>query len=669
MPIELINSTDGPLRMIVVALDGPSGSGKSSTSKAIALRAGWSYLDTGALYRAVTHIALSIKSENPKEILAQLALNPISFTPDPRDPRVFTGEVDISTVIRSNEVTDHVSVISALPEIRAELLKLQRSIISKADLGIVVEGRDIGTVVCPEAALKIYLTADIAARAGRRDAELADLSQGVEQVGASLAQRDEIDSTRATSPLAPAFDAVHIDSTSLTLQETIDRIWEILSQRSLLGLPIVAILGRPNVGKSTLINRFIGRREAIVEDTPGVTRDRVQYECEWAGRRFIVMDTGGWESKPDGISVQVSASAELAMQEADVLCFVVDAQVGALDEDDILVQELRKAKKPTILIANKVDGDNDESDAHALWNIGLGEPRFVSALHGRGSGDLLDAIVKEMPEVGAAQVQDGYRRIALIGRPNVGKSSLFNALAGESRSIVDDVAGTTRDPIDELIEFGGSIWRFVDTAGLKKRANQASGTDYYATLRTQTALERCECAVVVLDASVPISEQDLRIITMVEEAGKAMVIVMNKWDLVDDDRRVQLDREIERHLDQVEWAQRVNVAAKTGWHRDRLAPALRTAIDSWERRVPTSKLNSFLGALIGATPPPVRGGKQPKVYYATQAGIAPPKFVVFSSGWIEASYRRFIERRLREEFKFPGTPVQVAIRVKERDKE
>ena len=655
--------------MIVVALDGPSGSGKSSTSKAIALRAGWSYLDTGALYRAVTHIALSIKSENPKEILAQLALNPISFTPDPRDPRVFTGEVDISTVIRSNEVTDHVSVISALPEIRAELLKLQRSIISKADLGIVVEGRDIGTVVCPEAALKIYLTADIEARAGRRDAELADLSQGVEQVGTSLAQRDEIDSTRATSPLAPAFDAVHIDSTTLTLQETIDRIWEILSQRSLLGLPIVAILGRPNVGKSTLINRFIGRREAIVEDTPGVTRDRVQYECEWAGRRFIVMDTGGWESKPDGISVQVSASAELAMQEADVLCFVVDAQVGALDEDDILVQELRKAKKPTILIANKVDGDNDESDAHALWNIGLGEPRFVSALHGRGSGDLLDAIVKELPEVGAAQVQDGYRRIALIGRPNVGKSSLFNALAGESRSIVDDVAGTTRDPIDELIEFGGSIWRFVDTAGLKKRANQASGTDYYATLRTQTALERCECAVVVLDASVPISEQDLRIITMVEEAGKAMVIVMNKWDLVDEDRRVQLDREIERHLDQVEWAQRVNVAAKTGWHRDRLAPALRTAIDSWERRVPTSKLNSFLGALIGATPPPVRGGKQPKVYYATQAGIAPPKFVVFSSGWIEASYRRFIERRLREEFKFPGTPVQVAIRVKERDKE
>ena len=655
--------------MIVVALDGPSGSGKSSTSKNIAIRAGWNYLDTGALYRAITFIALSIKSENPKDIIAAVIETPITFISDPRDPQIFVGDKNVSIEIRSNEVTDHVSKISALPEIRAELLDLQRKIIAKADRGIVVEGRDIGTVVCPDAALKIYLTADIAARAVRRDAEQKEDSRGVAAVEESLANRDEIDSTRTVSPLAMATDAVHIDSTELNLGETVERIWELLSQRSLLGLPIVAILGRPNVGKSTLINRFIGRREAIVEDTPGVTRDRVQYECEWGGRRFIIMDTGGWESKPDGISVQVSAGAELAMQEADVLCFVVDAQVGALDEDDVLVQELRKAKKPTILVANKVDGDNDESDAHALWNIGLGEPHFVSALHGRGSGDLLDAIVKDLPEVGGAQVQDGYRRIALIGRPNVGKSSLFNALAGESRSIVDDVAGTTRDPIDELIEFGGSIWRFVDTAGLKKRANQASGTDYYATLRTQTALERCECAVVVLDASVPISEQDLRIITMVEEAGKAMVIVMNKWDLVDEDRRTQLDKEIERHLDQVEWAQIVNVAAKTGWHRDRLAPALRTAIDSWERRVPTSKLNSFLGALIGATPPPVRGGKQPKVYYATQAGIAPPKFVVFSSGWIEASYRRFIERRLREEFKFPGTPVQVAIRVKERDKE
>jgi GTP-binding protein len=651
---------------IVVAIDGPSGAGKSSTAKAIATRAGWNYLDTGALYRAVTWLALEYKCEEPFSILQAIKDHPIRFNADPSDPSVFAGETAITHAIRGTSVTENVSRISALPEIRRELLNLQHRIIDAAERGIVVEGRDIGTVVAPEAGLKIYLTADLDARAVRREIETEDKSVDVKQ---SLDSRDAVDSTRAVSPLVMAADAVEVDSTYLDLDETIERIWELLKKRNLLGLPIVAILGRPNVGKSTLINRFLGRREAIVEDTPGVTRDRVQYECEWGGRRFIIMDTGGWEAKPDGIAVQVSAGSELAMQEADVLCFVVDAQVGALDEDDALVQHLRKAKKPTILIGNKVDGEREEAEAHGLWSLGLGEPRFVSALHGRGSGDLLDHIVKVLPEVGRAQNQDGYRKVALIGRPNVGKSSLFNAIAGESLSIVDDAAGTTRDPVDSLLSFGGSTWRFIDTAGLKKRANQDSGTDYYASLRTATALERCEVAVVVLDASEPITEQDLRVITMVEEAGKAMVIVMNKWDLVDEDRRNQLDREIDRHLDQVEWAQRVNIAAKTGWHRDRLAPALRTALDSWERRVPTAKLNSFLGALIGATPPPVRGGKQPKVYYATQAGIAPPKFVVFSSGWIEASYRRFIERRLREEFKFPGTPVQVAVRVKERDKE
>ncbi len=649
---------------VVVAIDGPSGAGKSSTSKAIAIRAGWNYLDTGALYRAATWIALENNLTDASEIVQALKRFPIRFVSDPTSPNVFAGDTQITHAIRGTSVTENVSRISAIPQVREELLVIQRKIISQSERGVVVEGRDIGTVVAPDAALKIYLTADIDARATRRESEITDKNIDVKT---SLENRDSVDSTRAISPLAMAFDAVEVDSTNLDLDETVERIWELLRQRSLLGLPIVAILGRPNVGKSTLINRFLGRREAIVEDTPGVTRDRIQYECEWGGRRFIIMDTGGWEAKPDGISVQVSAGAEIAMQEADVLAFVVDAQVGALDEDDILVQHLRKAKKPLILIGNKVDGEREESEAHGLWSLGLGEPYFVSALHGRGSGDLLDHIVAELPEVGGAQTQDGYRKVALIGRPNVGKSSLLNALAGENRSIVDDVAGTTRDPVDELIEFGGSIWRFIDTAGLKKRANQASGTDYYASLRTQTALERCEVAVVVLDASEPITEQDLRVITMVEEAGKAMVIVMNKWDLVDEDRRDQLDREIDRHLDQVEWAQRVNVAAKTGWHRDRLAPALRTALDSWEKRVPTAKLNSFLGALIGATPPPVRGGKQPKVYYATQAGIAPPKFVVFSNGWIEASYRRFIERRLREEFSFPGTPVQVAIRVKERD--
>jgi GTP-binding protein len=652
---------------IVVAIDGPSGAGKSSTSKLIAHRAGWNYLDTGALYRGVTWLSIEKNEQDPHKLLELLKLFPLRFNCDPLTPILFVGDTDVSISIRSQEVNDRVSFIAAVPEIRNELLAIQRQYIKNASRGIVVEGRDIGSVVAPESALKLYLTADLEARALRREAEI-EVQISTQEVRESLDGRDLIDTTRKVSPLQMAADAVLIDSTLLNLEETVERVWELLRERNLLGLPIVGILGRPNVGKSTLINRFIGRREAIVEDTPGVTRDRVQYECEWGGRRFIVMDTGGWESKPDGISVAVSAGAEIAMEQSDVICFVVDAQIGALDEDDVLVQELRKAKKPIVLIANKVDSEREESDAHSLWNLGLGEPYFVSALHGRGSGDLLDKVVAHLPEVGRAQVQDGYRRVALIGRPNVGKSSLLNALAGEERSIVSEIAGTTRDPVDELISFGGSTWRFIDTAGLRKRSNQASGTDYYASLRTQAAIERCEVAVIVLDASEAISEQDLRILTMAEEAGKAMVIVMNKWDLVDEDRRDQLDREIDRHLDQIEWAQKVNVAAKTGWHRDRLAPALRTAIDSWEKRVPTSKLNSFLGALIGATPPPVRGGKQPKIFYATQAGIAPPKFVIFSSGWIEASYRRFIERRLREEFSFPGTPVQVAIRVKEREK-
>ena len=648
---------------IIVAMDGPSGAGKSSTSKAIAKRAGWNYLDTGALYRGATWLAMQKNISDAKILVEALMDEKLTFNADPDKPTLKCGKTDITDAIRSEEVTAHVSTYAAMPEVRAELLLLQRKIINDSQRGIVVEGRDIGTVVAPQSQLKIFLTADLEARAKRREAELntdKDLTE-------SLAVRDEKDSTRTASPLEKAIDAFEINSTELSLEETVEVIWELLKERQLLGLPIVAILGRPNVGKSTLINRFLGRREAIVEDVPGVTRDRVRYECEWNSREFILMDTGGWESHPDGISIGVSAGAEIAIQEADVILFVVDAQVGAQTEDEAMVDALRKSKKKVFLVANKVDSQKEESEAHALWNLGLGEPHFVTALHGKGSADLLDLVVSSLPEVGSAIVKDNHRKVALIGRPNVGKSSLLNAIAGEQLSLVDDKAGTTRDPVDSLIEFGGTTWRFVDTAGIKKRANQASGSDYYSILRTQVALERAEVVALVLDASEPMTDQDLKIISMVEDAGKALVLVMNKWDLVDEDRRIQLDKELDRHLTHITWAQRVNVAAKTGWHRDRLAPALRTALASWETRVPTGKLNSFLGALIGATPPPVRGGKQPKVYYATQAGIAPPKFVVFTNDWIEPPYRRFIERKLREEFGFEGSPVQVSVKVRERD--
>jgi len=321
-----------------------------------------------------------------------------------------------------------------------------------------------------------------------------------------------------------------------------------------------------------------------------------------------------------------------------------------------------------ILAANKVDDERAESDAAALWSLGLGEPWPVSAVHGRGSGDLLDAILEALPAAppDVSDLPIGPRRVALLGKPNVGKSSLLNRLAGEERALVDPVAGTTRDPVDSLIELGGATWRFVDTAGLRRRVREASGAEYYSSLRTNAALAAAEVAIVLVDASEPLAEQDLRVISMVAEAGRALVLAFNKWDLVDEDRRHELDREIDRQLARVTWAPRLNVSARTGRAVDRLAPALEAALAGWETRVPTGRLNSWLGEVIAATPPPVRGGKQPKVLFVTQAGVRPPKFVLFASGFLEAGYRRFLERRLREDFGFAGTPIEISVRVRDK---
>ncbi|WP_213455321.1 ribosome biogenesis GTPase Der [Rhizomonospora bruguierae] len=433
-------------------------------------------------------------------------------------------------------------------------------------------------------------------------------------------------------------------------------------------LPVVAVVGRPNVGKSTLVNRIIGRRQAVVEDVPGVTRDRVAYDAQWSGRQFTVVDTGGWEPDARDRAAAIAAQAEAAVQTADAVLFVVDATVGATDVDEAAVRMLRRGGKPVILVANKVDNAALEIEATSLWSLGLGEPHPVSALHGRGSGDLLDAILDALPDVppvteGAPR---GPRRVALVGRPNVGKSSLLNRIAGEERSVVDPVAGTTVDPVDSLVRLGGETWQLVDTAGLRKRSGQASGTEYYASLRTAGAIDAAEVAVVLLDASEPISEQDQRILTMVVEAGRALVIAFNKWDLVDADRRYYLEKEIDRDLRRLPWAIRVNISAKTGRAVDRLAPALRKALEGWEQRVPTGRLNQWLTALVQATPHPVRGGRAPRVLFATQAGIAPPRFVLFTTGPIDAGYQRFIERKLREEFGFEGSPVEVAVRPRKR---
>ncbi len=432
-------------------------------------------------------------------------------------------------------------------------------------------------------------------------------------------------------------------------------------------LPIVAVVGRPNVGKSTLVNRIIGRREAVVEDTPGVTRDRVRYESEWNGIPFIVVDTGGWEHDAIGMSEQVSAQAEAAINTSDVVVFVVDATVGATDADEQIVRVLRQAKVPVILVANKVDDERAELEATRLWSLGLGEPYTVSALHGRGSGDLLDVVLAALPEEGSGQARPrGPHRVALLGKPNVGKSSLLNALTGEKRAVVDSVAGTTVDPVDELVEMDNEEWILVDTAGIRRKSKNASGHEYFATLRTKSALDKADVAVVLLDASAPLTEQDLRIISMVVESGRALVIAFNKWDLVDEERRYYLEREIERDLVQVAWAPRINFSAKTGWHKDRLVPALRTAIAGWETRVPTGRMNAFLADIVASHPHPVRGGKQPKIMFGTQASVAPPVFVLFTTGFLEAGYRRFVERRFREEFGFAGSPIVINLRIREK---
>lgn len=439
-------------------------------------------------------------------------------------------------------------------------------------------------------------------------------------------------------------------------------------------LPVVAIVGRPNVGKSALVNRILGRREAVVEDTPGVTRDRVTYKAEWMDRRFTLVDTGGWEPDARGIDRSVAAQAEVAIDLSDVVLFVVDAMVGATSTDEHVVKLLRKSGKPVFLVANKVDDARQEPEAAALWNLGLGEPYPVSAIHGRGVADLLDEIMKVLPEISAVAGHEigGPRRVAILGRPNVGKSSLLNKAAGEERVVVNELAGTTRDPVDEVVEVGGKMWRFVDTAGIRRRVHLQQGADFYASLRTSAALEKAEVAVVVLDVSEPLSEQDVRIIDLVLESGRALVLAFNKWDRLNDDdmedidRRRYLEREIEQDLAHVAWAPRVNISARTGRHLDKLVPALETALASWDQRISTGKFNAFLAELVAEHPHPLRGGKQPRILFGTQAATRPPTFVLFTTGFLDPGYRRFIQRRLREVFGFEGTPIVTNMRVRER---
>ncbi|MCZ9308708.1 ribosome biogenesis GTPase Der [Corynebacterium sp. c6VSa_13] len=429
----------------------------------------------------------------------------------------------------------------------------------------------------------------------------------------------------------------------------------------------VAVVGRPNVGKSSLVNRFLGRREAVVEDTPGVTRDRVSYLAEWTNRRFWVQDTGGWDPNVRGIHAAIARQAEGAMETADVIVFVVDSKVGVTATDEVMARRLQKSSVPVILVANKFDSDTQLADVAEFYALGLGEPYPVSAQHGRGNADVLDEILRSFPQTPrATSIVSGPRRVALVGRPNVGKSSLLNKFTGEQRAVVDNVAGTTVDPVDSIVELDQRTWRFVDTAGLRKKVKNAQGHEYYASLRTRGIIDAAEVCVMLIDASQPVTEQDQRVLAMILEAGKALVIAFNKWDLMDEDRRWELDRELDQQLAHVPWVTRINISAKTSRALQRLEPAMIEALDNWDKRISTGQLNNWVRATIAKNPPPMKNNRLPRVLFATQATTRPPTVVLFTTGFLDAGYRRYLERMFREEFGFHGTPVRFAVRIRER---
>ena len=423
---------------------------------------------------------------------------------------------------------------------------------------------------------------------------------------------------------------------------------------------MLAIVGRPNVGKSALVNRILGRREAVVEDTPGVTRDRVAYKAEWLDRRFTLVDTGGWEPDAKGINASVAAQAEVAIDLADAVLFVVDANVGATATDEHVVRMLRKTEaspsssSPTRSTTPVRSPRPPRSGASASASRGP-----VSALHGRGVADLLDQVLTVLPEVSAVAKEEvgGPRRVAILGRPNVGKSSLLNKAAGEERVVVNELAGTTRDPVDEQVELGGKIWRFVDTAGIRRRVHLQQGADFYASLRTSAALEKAEVAVVLLDvtaadlasrtcaSSTSCSSRAARSCSRTTSGTCSTTTAAATWSA--------RSSRTSRH---VAWAPRVNISARTGRHLEKLVPALEIALESWDTRIPTGKFNAFLAELTAEHPHPVRGGKQPRILFGTQAASRPPTFVLFTTGFLDPGYRRFIQRRLREIYGFEGTP-------------
>jgi len=441
--------------------------------------------------------------------------------------------------------------------------------------------------------------------------------------------------------------------------------------------PLVAVVGRPNVGKSTLVNRFVGRREAIVEEHPGVTRDRKELLADWTGRQFRVVDTGGWLASTgtgENLPRQVSRQAERAIAEADLILFVVDVTVGVVEEDAQVASLLQRSGKPVILVVNKVDDDTRETDVWEFSRLGLGDPVPVSAIHGRGSGDLLDAVVAGLPAAPAGDdggtegdaAKDGAFAVAVVGRPNVGKSTLFNRMVGDERAVVHDEPGTTRDTIDTVVESEDGPLRFVDTAGMRRRSRVDEPTEYYGLVRALQAVDRADAALFVIDASEGVTHQDQRLAERVDAAGTAIVVVLNKWDLLDVEQRARVKAELADRLAFLSYAPVLQVSALTGRNLRRVLPALRQAEEAYHHRVPTNALNRVMQAAQAKQPPPLVRGRRPKVLYATQGATDPPTFTLFVSQELPPSYLRYLERRIREAFDLGPTPVKMRVRRKSR---
>jgi len=657
----------------VLAVDGPAGSGKSSVAMRVAEILGLTHLDTGALYRAAALACLNHNVALDDADACQAVVANATITYDAG--AVYLDGVNVSQAIRSETVTAAVSHVAQHAAVRNQLLPVQRAL---AASGGVLEGRDIATIVFPDADLKVFLTAHVDERARRRKQQTDD-PRSLTEIAEALATRDALDAGRDHAPFTQADDAWILDTTLMAFDDVVDAVVDEAYRRrfdadvTVFGaagqvdplefrraLPRVVVVGRPNVGKSSLVNRILGERIAIVEEQPGVTRDRTEHQAEWLGTPFLLVDTGGWEHKAEGLAAQIVIQAERAIADADVVLFVVDATIGMLDDDERYARLLRRHKIPLFLVANKIDGPKLESVVHELYGLGLGTAHPVSARHGRGVGDLLDDVIAALPaNDGELPEFPRIPRVAIVGRPNVGKSSLFNVLLGEERSIVDAVAHTTRDAIDTMVSIDDKPWVFVDTAGMRKRYRHGEDTELYSVDRTRAAIENADLVLFVVDASESLSEQDQRLAGLLRDAGRGLILVCNKWDQVDEDARLLFERERERMLSFAAWAPRVNVSALTGRNIAKLMPALELVWENYLRRIPTRELNRVIAAATSQHAPPRRGQRPVTIRYVTQAEVGPPRVVLFANGGIPHGYRRYLERMLREHADFTGVPILI----------